>query len=101
MNVTAVTVLDFLADLRYNVSRICKVLTNLKPENLLSLITQTYYVLLFFCLYFFVCLGRAGVSVCPRLEVMNSSKINKLGVYPREKRKCQANSKVLRLINIG
>ena len=51
MNLTAVTVLDDLAD-------------------------------------FFVCLGRAGVSACPRLEVMNSSKINKLGVYPREKRKC-------------
>lgn len=34
----------------------------------------------------FIKTGRAGVSVCPRLEVMNSSKINKLGVYPREKR---------------
>ena len=64
MNVTAVTVLDFLADLRYTVSRICKVLTNLKPENLS---VKPYYANLLrssFLLFIFLRLFRKSRRFC-------------------------------------
>ena len=62
LNVTAVTVLDFLADLRYNVARICSVD---KFETGKSL--KPYYANLLrssFLLFIFLCLFRKSRRFC-------------------------------------
>ena len=63
MNVTAVTVLDFLADLRYNVSRIYKSLDKFETGKSL----KPYYANLLrssFLLFIFLCLFRKSRRFC-------------------------------------